>query len=722
MGAQRGSGESERTRTFTRTTGQAAVAIYLACLRGRRRRALHLCMVAVIALSALCQWSPGAVRLPDTARAAGGLAAPTGGHAGATSSQSATLLLHEPFVNNDAGWPTDEHRYFEEDGYHLIGEAREAVTAFPVQARTSVRAADVALEVQLRKVEGPDTRGYGIALRSTTAPRRAYRLFINTLGMYTVDMIVDGTTTRLISWRRAPSLVPGAATNTLRLVAQGNVLSVFLNGQQAGRLQNDIIPEAGAVQLIVENDLHIVARSLTASSPGEQDVAPFTASSVLFQDLFSDNREHWPAGDSRYLDESGYHVITEEAELPVIWSVQPRTALLMTDASVEAELRMVDGPEERGFGISLRSGSSPLRGYRLLINAEGSYSLYRRMDGDQKILIPWKRSGALQTGDASNAVRLVAHGKTLSVWLNGQHAGMVEDDEPLAAGTMQIVASSGLHVVARSLTVAEATAQDLVAAPEATAPPCLPQVERISFEPAAVKAGVRNPCGTAMVFSLSLLLLDEEGGQPVAATGTIRWDAPDGDERELSFLVDTRGARAALSTRGATPPGEEPTFICEAVGATPCLVADVWLRGAVDVLRSYERGQWLLKIASDRGIVIGRAPLALGQLGTYAPDLLAIVLDERLDAYSDWERAMVLAHELQHAADHASGLPLAPLDERIRREEDAFRRTAELWHLVWKAHLPEAQNTLQEQLNDITRTVTRDPLHFAEQLTERYRY
>jgi hypothetical protein len=68
-----------------------------------------------------------------------------------------------------------------------------------------------------------------------------------------------------------------------------------------------------------------------------------------------------------------------------------------------------------------------------------------------------------------------------------------------------------------------------------------------------------------------------------------------------------------------------------------------------------------------------------------------LIVDTRLDAYSDWERAAVLSHELQHAADDAAGR-LGNGIACVGNEEDAFRVESEVWSALWQHRLPASQN------------------------------
>lgn len=112
----------------------------------------------------------------------------------------------------------------------------------------------------------------------------------------------------------------------------------------------------------------------------------------------------------------------------------------------------------------------------------------------------------------------------------------------------------------------------------------------------------------------------------------------------------------------------------------------------------------------------------MGTLGRYERPERVVVIDTRLDAYSDWERAAVLAHELQHAADHARGLPDLTTRDCYARAEDAFRREAEVWSALWRGRLPEPQNGAHTLLNQIASTVQQDPVRFGQQLLSLYRH
>jgi hypothetical protein len=250
--------------------------------------------------------------------------------------------------------------------------------------------------------------------------------------------------------------------------------------------------------------------------------------------------------------------------------------------------------------------------------------------------------------------------------------------------------------------------------------PCLPAVEGWSASPAGVTARVHNPCGERRVFGLSLVLSREREGQPVAVTGQAVWEAAPDDRRTVTLPGSAAGGTWARFLASSVPPGSSVPPACEAVpGTSVCLETDPWLRGAVWALGELETGRRLLQAAAEAGVALVRARAPTGAIGFYHPSTRTIVIDVRMDAYSDWERAAVLAHELRHAADGAAGT-LGTGPACLRNEEEAFRAQADVWSTLWRHQLPRAQNPIQDELNGVVQLIERDPARFVQTLTRSY--
>jgi len=219
-----------------------------------------------------------------------------------------------------------------------------------------------------------------------------------------------------------------------------------------------------------------------------------------------------------------------------------------------------------------------------------------------------------------------------------------------------------------------------------------------------------------------MIIFDKADGQPVAATNSAIWEAAPGDRRELNIYGSTDGGTWAQYLTNSTPTGAAVPMACEPVGARDCLQIDQWLRRAMWVLQGTSQGPTLLRRAAEFGVQIRRQRTPVGSLGSYSLTTKTVVVDTRLDAYSDWERAAVLAHELQHAVDHADGKLAASGAACLGNEEDAFRTQGQVWSQLWKNRLPAAAHAAQDELNAIVLTIGRDPLRFVQTLIGLYKH
>jgi hypothetical protein len=148
---------------------------------------------------------------------------------------------------------------------------------------------------------------------------------------------------------------------------------------------------------------------------------------------------------------------------------------------------------------------------------------------------------------------------------------------------------------------------------------------------------------------------------------------------------------------------------CLDIGASRCLPTDPWLRSTVVELATLPEGAALLKRGADFGVTVRRGDLRAEALGSYSTRSKAIVLSRELDSVTEFERATVLAHELQHAVDHAANRLGSTPENCFQAEVRAFTKQAEIWQSLWRGVLPRALNRLQAELNRITTFVRSDP-------------
>ena len=130
--------------------------------------------------------------------------------------------------------------------------------------------------------------------------------------------------------------------------------------------------------------------------------------------------------------------------------------------------------------------------------------------------------------------------------------------------------------------------------------------------------------------------------------------------------------------------------------------ADPGLADALETLSRVEGGRELLATAGASGVTVVRGALSQQLYGRYVSASRTVVVNASLDGADVRERAAVLAHELQHAADHAAGR-LTPGESCLEQETPAYGRMGRVWSEMWAGALPPARTTLTAALNTLSR-------------------
>ena len=296
--------------------------------------------------------------------------------------------------------------------------------------------------------------------------------------------------------------------------------------------------------------------------------------------------------------------------------------------------------------------------------------------------------------------------------------------------------------------------------------PCMPEVREARPQPNGAVADVVNPCESPLQVRLSAVLYTQQDGQPLATTSTAVFIAPPGVLQVVALnaaparMPRSRGASAQpapVITAGyvqtmlsAGPPPPEPPpdpfanmdtapptidqirdFVaqqmpppppplCVDAGAEGCLRTDPGLLPAVRVLQGLDVGRQLLENAASFGVTLRQTQL-FDALGSYNSETRTVSITRQLDEDSDWERAAVLAHELQHAVQHSSGRLLMGRGSAacLAFEQEAFAVGAHVWTELWHGSLPEPRDRTQRDLNDMVQAAA-DPSTHAKDLAPRY--
>jgi hypothetical protein len=170
------------------------------------------------------------------------------------------ILLEDDFSDPASGWLEyrDGHEWWYENGeFHGLVKGPYYLTWQGYPGRVF---SDFALEVDARKVEGPNGAGYGLAFR-IAGWNNAYIFNITGDGNYRLLKVVDGQRSDLMGWTSAPDIINrGDSANRLLVICQGSHIWCYVNGQLVADVIDDSHTE-GEIGFSIESqeapDLHV---------------------------------------------------------------------------------------------------------------------------------------------------------------------------------------------------------------------------------------------------------------------------------------------------------------------------------------------------------------------------------------------------------------------------------------------------------------------------------
>jgi hypothetical protein len=192
----------------------------------------------------------------------------------------------------------------------------------------------------------------------------------------------------------------------------------------------------GALCLVLASAAGVVAWRYLDGGVGRVD------GEVLFQDDFADPVSGWEVGtygqgSVGYQD--GAYSVVSNGDVGTMWGMSNRW---FDDVAIDVDATQASGPSNNnnGYGIICRDQGDG-DGYHLLISGDGLYSIYRAAGDDTMPLVAWTEAPEIRQGNATNHLRAVCDGSTLSLYVNDTLLATAEDDVYLE-GDISLVMTS----------------------------------------------------------------------------------------------------------------------------------------------------------------------------------------------------------------------------------------------------------------------------------------
>jgi hypothetical protein len=342
--------------------------------------------------------------------------------------------------------------------------------------------ADFYLEVDAFHSAGPLDNEFGLLFRYVDKDN-FYLYGASSDGYYTLQKLEDGEWIDLTPWTKSDLVNTGElAGNTLGIWAEGERITILLNGEVLETVEDDSFA-SGQVGLVVgtfdEGDAEIafddlmlwdlqeqpgpeltsqVTPEITAEATPEvtSEATPeaidlsarleeIRTDTPLVRDDFRRDENHWPVtsnSDMTYsIRNRAYQLLVKTANWLGFAFSEELEGQIITDFLVEVDVAHVSGPLNAEYGLLFHYQDGD-NFYLYAISGIGTYSLWRKADGEWTTLIDWTESDLIDSEeDATNRLGLLVEDAQITLLINDQLLAQVEDEAPFS-GTVGLIAGS----------------------------------------------------------------------------------------------------------------------------------------------------------------------------------------------------------------------------------------------------------------------------------------
>jgi len=146
------------------------------------------------------------------------------------------------------------------------------------------------------------------------------------------------------------------------------------------------------------------------------------------RESFDDARNGWTLTESSQADIAiggGQLRISVKQPDSLAWSVA--TGKTFDDFALDVDATPLAGPDDNDYGVIVRHMDDD-NFYRFEISGDGYYNVQKRQKGQwQKLVADWTGSSAIHKGKATNHLRVVCAGRTMTFYVNQVQVVQVTD-------------------------------------------------------------------------------------------------------------------------------------------------------------------------------------------------------------------------------------------------------------------------------------------------------
>jgi hypothetical protein len=161
-----------------------------------------------------------------------------------------------------------------------------------------------------------------------------------------------------------------------------------------------------------------------------------------FRETFDDARSGWTLVQNNQAEIAigggQLRIIVKQPD-SLAWSVT--AGKTFGDFTLDVDATPLTGPDDNDYGVIVRRVDDN-NFYRFEISGDGYFNIQKRQKGKwQKLVADWTESSAIRKGAATNHLRVVCAGRTLTFFVNQVQVAQVSDDT-FARGEVGVLAGT----------------------------------------------------------------------------------------------------------------------------------------------------------------------------------------------------------------------------------------------------------------------------------------
>jgi hypothetical protein len=288
---------------------------------------------------------------------------------------------------------------------------------------------DFDMAVNATFVAGPPNAEYGIRFRQS-APDDHLLFSISPSGFFRLVRVTDRSYSSLVPWTRDSRIRTGVgATNRLRVVAEGESITGFVNGEEVLRYTD---PEPAPGQLTLglvtfeQGGLTVRFDDVEGFALG---TAPDSAQPTRLDlnQQFDEPTPDWSVGGAT-LRGGAYEMLVAGRVASWQQPLPTGSSEVQGDFAVEVEATMLSGNVEgagNGYGLMF-ADNGQFEFFYLLILPEGGLTLLRNGSDGGFVVEPTPVPVVNAGTDATNKIRLEVRGQNLAISINDEAIGDID--------------------------------------------------------------------------------------------------------------------------------------------------------------------------------------------------------------------------------------------------------------------------------------------------------